>query len=434
VRRTVIITQPIVPSGGDYRLCLKLFFIAIALLIPGEVLFAQQAAPADTCIDCHRNSTEPKLAAPVQAIQNDVHGSRGLSCVNCHGGDSTQTDKKLAMNPREGFIGKPQPSAVAPFCGKCHSDAAFMKKYNPALRVDQEAEYKTSVHSKRIAEGDSRPATCISCHGHHDVRAVKDTSSPVHPLRVAETCGRCHVDAEYMSGYKIPTDQLPKYMTSVHAEALYKKLDLSAPTCNDCHGNHGAAPPGAASVANVCGTCHVRQSELFQKSPHQPVFDGLGIGDCLACHKNHDIVHPTDMMLGNDKAAVCTACHTEGDGFDAAGRMRLAISSLDEQIRSADEILDRGTRLGMEVSRVKFDLNEARNHLIDARVVVHGVSPDLLDTAVKPGVEIANRAHEQGLQALADAAFRRRGLALSLIVIGLAILAIYLKVRDIERQ
>src|SRR5205823_4522447 len=101
--------------------------------------------------------------------------------------------------------------------------------------------------------------------------------------------------------------------------------------------------------------------------------------------------------------------------------------SLDAQIRFADEVLDRGTRLGMEVSRVKFDLNDARNHLIDARVVVHGFSPDLLDAAVKPGMEIAQKAHQQGLQVLADAAFRRRGLALSLIVIGLAIVAIYLK-------
>jgi predicted CXXCH cytochrome family protein len=237
-----------------------------------------------------------------------------------------------------------------------------------------------------------------------------------------------------MKEYKIPTDQLAKYRTGVHAQALFKNLDLSAPTCNDCHGNHGAAPPGAASVANVCGTCHVRQSELFQKSPHKPVFDGLGIADCLACHNNHDNAHPTDAMLGNHKTAVCAACHSEGDGFDAAGRMRRAISSLGEQIRSADEILDRGTRLGMEVSRVKFDLNEARNHLIDARVVVHGFSPDLLEAAVKPGMEIASKAHQQGLQALDDAGFRRKGLALSLIVIGLAILAVYLKVREIESR
>jgi predicted CXXCH cytochrome family protein len=399
----------------------------------GIAFAAQSAAPIDTCTDCHQKQKEPQLSTPVQTTQVDIHRSRGLSCVNCHGGNAAQTDKKLAMNPAAGFIGKPQPATVAAFCGKCHSNAAFMKTFNPSLRVDQELEYRTSVHSKRIAEGDPKPATCISCHGHHDIRAVKDTNSPVHPLRVVETCGRCHVDAEYMKGYNIPTDQLPKYMSSVHADTLYKKLDLSAPTCNDCHGNHGATPPGAASVANVCGTCHIRQSELFQKSPHKPVFDGLGIGDCLACHKNHDTVHPTDAMLGNHKTAVCAACHTDGDAYKAAGEMRLAIASLDAQISSADEILERGTRLGMEVSRIKFDLNQARNHLIDARVVVHGFSPELLQTAIKPGIEIAARAHQQGIQALQDAGFRRKGLAVSLVIIAITILAIYLKVRDIEK-
>jgi predicted CXXCH cytochrome family protein len=284
-----------------------------------------------------------------------------------------------------------------------------------------------------VSQGDTKPATCISCHGNHGVLAVKDSNSPVYPSRVAETCGRCHVDADYMKPYGIPTDQLAKYLTSVHAETLFKKLDLSAPTCNDCHGNHGAAPPGAASVANVCGTCHVRQSELFQKSPHKPVFEGLGIADCLACHSNHDISHPTDAMLGNDDKAVCTACHTEGTGFDAAGLMRRSLDRLSERIASAETILDHGTRLGMEVSRTRFELNEARSHLIDARVVVHAFSPHELGAAVNPGMEIAGKAEQQGLQALDEAGFRRKGLALSLLVIGFAILAIYLKIRDIER-
>jgi predicted CXXCH cytochrome family protein len=223
-------------------------------------------------------------------------------------------------------------------------------------------------------------------------------------------------------------------MTSVHAEALFKKLDLSAPTCNDCHGNHGAVPPGAASVANVCGTCHVRQAELFQKSPHKSVFEALGTGDCLACHNNHDTSHTTDAMLGNDQEAVCTGCHTEGAGFETAGRMRRSVSILSERIGSAEALLNRGTQLGMEVSRIKFDLNEARNHLIDARVVVHRFSPEELEAVVKPGMDIAERAHQQGLQALDEAGFRRKGLALSLVVIGLAILAIYLKIRDIEKS
>jgi predicted CXXCH cytochrome family protein len=354
-------------------------------------------------------------------MQNDIHATRGLACVSCHGGDKTQSDEKRAMNPAAGFIGRPAPAAIAAFCGKCHSNAEFMRTYNPAPRIDQEAEYKTSGHSKLIVAGDSRPATCISCHGTHGIRAARDTSSPVYPTRVAETCGRCH-------------EQLADYTKSVHAEALLKKFDISAPTCNDCHGNHGAVPPGAASVANVCGTCHVRQSELFQKSPHQPVFEGLGLPECLACHDNHNTAHPTDEMLGNDEKAVCTMCHSEGAGFEAAGRMRRSVDTLSERIGTADPVLDRGIRLGMEVSREKFELNEARNHLIDARVLVHSFSADELDRAVTPGVEIADRVHQRGLQALEEAAFRRRGLGLSLILIGLAIVAIYLKIRDIEKR
>ena len=193
----------------------------------------QPAPPANTCAGCHKDLTEAKLSAPIRAIENDVHGSRGLSCVNCHGGDATQSDKKLAMNPAKGFVGKPKPAAVASFCGKCHSNAAFMKTYNPVLRVDQEAEYRTSVHSRRIAEGDTKPATCISCHGHHDVRAVKDTSAPVYPMRVAETCGRCHVDSEYMKSYKIPADQFAKYKTSVHAEARISDELLFGGSCGN---------------------------------------------------------------------------------------------------------------------------------------------------------------------------------------------------------
>src|SRR5207244_221074 len=96
-----------------------------------------------------------------------------------------------------------------------------------------------------------------------------------------------------------------KYLRSVHAEALLKKQDLSAPTCNDCHGNHGAAPPGTASVGNVCGTCHARQAELFNMSPHQAVFDALAIPQCLACHGNHEVRHPTDAWLGVEPNAVC---------------------------------------------------------------------------------------------------------------------------------
>jgi len=407
-------------------------FVAIFCLGPSESR-AAQVQQIDTCVDCHSQLDDTSWSEPVRLLQGDIHKRKGLSCANCHGGDSTQLDPERSMDPGKGFIGKPSTNTIATFCGKCHSDAEFMKGYNPKLRVDQAAEYATSVHGKLAAKGDKNVATCISCHGTHGIRAVSEATAPVYPLKVAETCGRCHSNAEYMGRYKIPTDQAAKYARSVHADALLKRQDLSAPTCNDCHGNHGAAPPGVRSVANVCGACHDRQSELFQKSPHEAAFEALGIGQCLACHSNHEITHPTDELLGVGSQAACTVCHNDGEpGFAAAKVMRQGIDDLDHHFKLARQVLDRASAAGMEVSRAKFDLTASQDKLIDARVIIHAFSADEVGRAIKPGIEGAMKAQQSGEQALAELQFRRKGLAASLIVIGIAILSIYLKIRQLE--
>jgi len=236
-----------------------------------------------------------------------------------------------------------------------------------------------------------------------------------------------------MRPYRIPTDQLEKYKASVHAEALLNKQDLSAPTCNDCHGNHGAAPPGVTSVANVCGACHTRQSDLFQKSPHKAAFDAMQLGECLVCHGNHDIRHPSDEMLGVSKSATCVNCHSEGDaGYQPAHKMRQKIDELAEHLDQAETLINRAVRAGMEVSRAKFELNDAHHKLINARVVIHTFSPDEVETVTNPGVEVAKKAHQAGIEALNELQFRRKGLAASLVVIFLAVVAIYLKIKQIE--
>jgi hypothetical protein len=396
---------------------------------------APQGTPAEpvknSCISCHLD-VGGDLAVPVEKVQNDVHGKHGLSCVNCHGGDATTMDMDRAMDPRKGFI-KPSRRQVAAFCGKCHSNAETMKQFNPSLRVDQASLYLTSVHGKKVAEGDEKPATCISCHGNHGIVAVKDPTSPVYPTHVAETCSRCHADAEYMKPYKIPTDQYKKYRASVHGEALLKKQDISAPTCNTCHGNHGAAPPGTSSVANVCGNCHVRQSELFKTSPHQAAFETLGIAQCLACHGNHEIQHPTDILVGTTSGAKCVECHSKGDaGFDTASALHGRLIRLVTAIGDADSTLDRAAQAGMEVSHARFDLNGARDNLTNARVVIHGFSVETLEKATGPGMKIAEDAQQAGRNALGELLFRRKGLAVSLVVIALAIVAVHLKIRQIE--
>ena len=69
------------------------------------------------------------------------------------------------------------------------------------------SQYQTGVHGNLFAKGDTKTAVCVDCHGVHDLRPASDTRSKVNPLNVAQTCSRCHSDAEYMKGYKIPTDQ-----------------------------------------------------------------------------------------------------------------------------------------------------------------------------------------------------------------------------------
>jgi predicted CXXCH cytochrome family protein len=310
-----------------------------------------------------------------------------------------------------------------------------MKRFAPALRVDQEREYLTSVHGKLLQTGDEKVATCISCHGAHGIRAVSDPQSPVYALNVAETCSKCHANADYMKDYDIAGDQYVEYKTSMHAKALYEKQDPSAPTCNDCHGNHGATPPGIASVANVCGQCHARQSTLFASSPHKSAFDSMQLGECIECHNNHNIARPSDEMIGVGEKSLCIKCHVEGDsGYITAQAIRARIDELGASVAGATGILNQAERAGMEVSRPKFELNEARDALTHARVLIHSFSTREVEQVIKPGLEIAAKGHRAGETALDEWSYRRKGLAASLFFILFLAALVYLKVRQIESK
>ena len=390
-----------------------------------------QAQPENSCIKCH-GQLEGKLGESVRLFENDIHRANGLSCTECHGGDSTQDDKKAAKDPARGYIGKPTPAQIPAFCGKCHSDAALMKKYNPSLRVDQVQEYFTSVHGTRLRNGDQNVATCVSCHGIHGIRKPDDPQSQVFALNVAETCAQCHANAEHMAPYNIPHDQYDNYKASVHAKALYEKHDLSAPTCNDCHGNHGAAPPGVESVANVCGQCHGRQAELFRSGPHMAAFDKMRVGECIQCHSNHKIMPPTDAMAGIGEGSACTSCHRNDNGFAAATRIGAGLANLQAGINNANDVLERAERAGMEVSKPKFDLREANDALTQARVLVHTASADQVGAAVDPGSKIAAKGFQSGLDAFTELNYRRKGLVVSLVFILFLASLVYLKIRQIE--
>jgi hypothetical protein len=386
-----------------------------------------------SCARCHRIIDEARLSNPVRDYVDDVHYARGFGCTACHGGSSA-TPGRAAKAPGTGFVGAPARSEIPELCGRCHSDGLFMRRFNPSPRIDQVAEYRTSVHGQRLfGLGDQRVATCTSCHPAHSIRPPSDPESSVHPPRVAETCGGCHADPEHMRGYGIPTDQLAEYRRSVHWRAMDEGGDLSAPTCNDCHGNHGAAPPEVESVGNVCGQCHTAQQELFAASAHAAAFVELGRPGCAGCHDNHAIRETSDEMLALGPDAVCGECHTaaEWEGKTAVA-MHGYIELMKRQRERADSLLVRAEEAGLEVSQAKFELEDATNAIVRARSSTHSASLDSVRTRVEDGLKITDEAQERGRSAFRDLHIRRLGLGVSSFIIVLLIAGLVMKIREVE--
>jgi hypothetical protein len=393
---------------------------------------AAAEGPNSSCITCH-SALEGKFAQPAKLFPSDVHHRAGLGCADCHGGDPKDMSMN-AMSPAKGFRGVPKKGQIPEFCGHCHSDSSYMRRFNPGLRTDQLSQYWTSVHGERLKQGDAKVATCVDCHSVHNILAVSDTQAPVYPTNVATTCGHCHSNAAYMKDYKIPTDQVAQYQKSVHAQTLAQG-DTSAPTCSTCHGNHGATPPGVSSVANVCGTCHVMNEQLFEKSPHQAAFAKMGLPGCVQCHSNHEIVKPSDDWVGVGANSVCVTCHASGDpGYRSAQAIAQDLARLNLAIVRADTILDTAERRGMEVSSAKLELTSAHEALVKARVNVHTFRDEEVRKLTNQGLGIATRSNQAGVAALQELNFRRKGLGISLITILVAIAGLYLKIRQIESR
>jgi hypothetical protein len=382
----------------------------------------------DTCIDCHTDMPEP-LNTPVEGMKTDVHATAGLGCADCHGGDPTDPEDS-SMDEKKGFVGKPAPADVPAFCGRCHADGSYMRRFNPSLATDQLAQYRTSVHGQRLVKGDTKVATCISCHGVHGILPGSDARSPVYKANVATTCAGCHADGARMAAYGIPTDQLIKFQRSVHGRALLVARDMAAPSCNDCHGNHGAFPPGVESVAAVCGQCHVTQKDLFVASPHRPAFDELGLPECVTCHNNHDIAPTNDDMLGIGRVATCVTCHQpDSNGHAAAARMRKAVDTLHDAIEGADATLTRASTAGMEVSEPRYALQAASESLVATRNQIHGFDPVSVEQTARDGLTIAQSSQQAGIAALAELDRRRLMAIIPLGMIALVAALLFAKIR-----
>ena len=125
----------------------------------------------DECMDCHKDPAfkvqHPKLFNYFSEFDNSVHGVAGLSCVDCHGGDSDTQDLEKA----HAHVLEPVKYDQIPVtCGQCHTE--------------QRDAFVTSNHYK-ILEKDGTAPNCATCHGAMEMDFIFVT-------RVKSTCVFCH--------------------------------------------------------------------------------------------------------------------------------------------------------------------------------------------------------------------------------------------------
>lgn len=432
---------------------------------PAAWIYAQDSGSKPTaassenkCLLCHGDKEmwageDLRLFVAQSDLAADIHWQKGLRCKDCHGGNDQTEDKPEAHSKDAGFHTVSSPADVPKFCGDCHSNIEFMRRYRPSPRIDQLAEYWTSAHGKRLkATGDPDVATCISCHDKphgsgqdktkHGIRLVTELESLVYRTRVAKTCATCHSDRQRMKerlfqGRPLPCDEYDKWRQSVHGKAMMDKGDLSAATCNNCHGNHGAVPPQVGSVANACGVCHGKVADLFEKTLMKHKFEEVGLPGCVTCHGNHDISQPSDAMLGMGNMAVCTRCHEKGAygatiaGAQTARKLRASLEQLKKNISIAENTLDKAEQLGMEVSQPRYELRNAVNALTNARSLIHAFELKPVETAVAGGEKVTVEVQDKADRALAEHTARRIWLAASMVPIMLVIALLLLYIRTL---
>src|SRR5215510_8332181 len=152
------------------RMIQSLVFLVWSCLC--ATIFLRAAAPvtaqsANNCLECHsRQKDEP--GAVVANYRTSTHYRAALGCDDCHGGDSSQSEKSKAHAGR--FVAKPDTAATLEMCGQCHRQTLEF--------------FKGSRHV--AARPNAARLDCVECHGVHSIGAASES------FRWPQFCAGCH--------------------------------------------------------------------------------------------------------------------------------------------------------------------------------------------------------------------------------------------------
>ncbi len=256
----------------------------------------------DTCTSCHdvqvKSFGKTMMGHLMMGRSRDEQ--EGLGCQACHG--PGREHLRHPSKPSPGFLSFRETTfkdikIENERCLACHQNGA-------------RAFWQASTHA-------FRGVRCVDCHAvmcpvtASALPSAQIKDSPlstnfINPFVVTrpetQVCIRCHLDKKMQMN-------LPSNMP----------LREGLMTCTDCHNPHGGPYPKqlkAATVNEVCYTCHAEKRGPFLWM-HAPV-----AMDCLNCHTPHGSVNLH--MLTIREPLLCQQCHI---GMDHGSTPQRAISA-----------------------------------------------------------------------------------------------------------
>ena len=322
-----------------------------------KTVVAPGADASKLCKQCHgkHDVVSPKVEGSKFNRVNIVN-----ACGTCH-----EDKKEIYLKSAHGAaLAAKNPNA--PNCLNCHSvlmpmngarkDTAVLKMVQEKMCVSchskQEASsgttskfvmaYEQSVHGQAIKNGNGKAATCIDCHGSHEMQKGVFPESKVHKANIPQTCSKCHGSI------------VDQYRKSIHGTSRAKGNE-SAPVCTDCHGEHRILAPKDPNSpvsklhvsAEVCAPCHssVKMSEKFglatrRNESFMDSFHGLAVkagkteaANCASCHGFHDILpskDPESRVHKSKLAVTCGKCHPGANENFAQGAVHVVLTTTSE--------------------------------------------------------------------------------------------------------
>lgn len=146
---------------------------------------------ADTCGKCHpQESKDYKTSVHGAALQHGLQDTP--DCHDCH-----ESHMILAKSDPQS---RTFPTNVSADCGRCHENSALTDRFGIWGGVVKS--YRDSYHGWALGKSEV-VANCQDCHTTHRIRSRLDPSSTTSPSHVAQTCGRCHsnANAEFARSY-----------------------------------------------------------------------------------------------------------------------------------------------------------------------------------------------------------------------------------------